>query len=208
MTMEQQAYRVGLTGGIASGKSAAATEFAALGVPVIDTDEIARRVTRAGSPALAEVVAAFGPEFLASDGTLDRRRLRAHVFADAAARRRLEAILHPRIEAATLAAAAAAGGPYQVIVVPLLVESGFARHVDRVLVVDAPEEAQRKRLLQRDDEDPQQVERILAAQAGRAARLARADDVISNDADLEHLHAQVRALHARYLEQARSRHET
>jgi dephospho-CoA kinase len=201
--MEQRTYRVGLTGGIASGKSTAAAEFAALGVPVIDTDEIARSVTRPGSPALAEIVAAFGAPFLAPDGTLDRRRLRAHVFADADARRRLEDILHPRIGAATLAAAAAAGGPYQVIVVPLLVESGFDRHVDRVLVVDASEAAQRRRLLQRDGEDPDQVERILAAQAGRTARLARADDVISNDAGLEHLRAQVRALHARYLAQAR-----
>lgn len=202
-----RAFRIGLTGGIASGKSAVASEFAALGVPVIDTDELARTVVTPGSEALREIVAAFGADFLAPGGELDRRRLRARVFADAAARERLESILHPRIRKAMLAASAAAGGPYQVLVVPLLVESGFDREVDRVLVVDCSVETQKRRLLQRDREDPTRVEQILAAQADRATRRARADDVIDNDGDLESLHAQVASLHRLYLRLARA-HES
>lgn len=197
-----RAYRVGLTGGIASGKSMVAAAFAALGVPVIDTDEIAREVVRPGGVALPAIVAAFGPGVLAPDGQLDRRRMRERVFADPAERRRLEAILHPLIEAGTLAACERAGGPYQVLVVPLLLESGFDRHVDRVLVVDCPESLQRERLLQRDGEDPGQAERILAAQLDRGARLARADDVIDNSGDRDHAAAQVARLHRLYLELA------
>jgi dephospho-CoA kinase len=196
-------FRVGLTGGIASGKSAVAAMFASLGVPVIDTDEIARAVVAKGSIALGEVVAAFGARFLDADGGLDRRALRAHVFADDDARRRLEAILHPHIEAATLAAADDAGGPYQVLVVPLLIESGFDRHVDRILVVDCPEDVQRQRLLQRDHEDPARIERILGAQADRPTRLARADDVVANTGSLEELREQVGKLHRLYMEFAR-----
>jgi len=197
-------FRIGLTGGIASGKSTVAREFAALGVPVIDADEIARAVVTPGSGALGEIVAAFGADFVTASGELDRRRLRAHVFADAAARERLEAILHPRIRKAMLAASDAAGGPYQVLVVPLLVESGFDREVDRVLVVDCSEETQRRRLLERDAEDPARVEQILAAQADRATRRARADDVIGNDGDPERLRAQVEVLHRLYLGLARA----
>jgi dephospho-CoA kinase len=199
--------RVGLTGGIASGKSTVARLFAALGVPVIDTDAIARDVVAPGSPALARIVAAFGPQFLAPDGTLDRRRLRAHVFADEAARRRLEEILHPEIRAATRAASQSASGPYQIIVVPLLVESGFDREVDRVLVVDCESDTQRRRLIERDGEDPAQVERMLAAQADRAARLARADDVITNDGSREELREAVETLHRRYLQLAAAGNE-
>lgn len=196
-------FRVGLTGGIASGKTTIARLFSGLGARVIDTDEIARDVVKPGEPALGEIVAAFGGEVLDAGGQLDRRRLRARVFADPAERRRLEAILHPRIEAATLAACERAEGPYQVLVVPLLVESGFDRHVDRVLVVDCPEEVQRQRLLQRDGEDPRQVERMLAAQLGRSARLARADDVIDNSGSLENAAAEVGRLHRLYLGLAR-----
>ncbi len=148
-------------------------------------------------------MAAFGSGFLEPTGTLDRRRLRDHVFADDAERRRLEVILHPRIETAALAAAARAGGPYQIIVVPLLFESGFDRHVDRTLVVDCPPELQRARLLARDGEDRQHVERILAAQLDRETRRQRADDVIENDGDLEQAREQVRALHGIYLKLAR-----
>jgi dephospho-CoA kinase len=144
-------------------------------------------------------VEAFGAGVLAPDGALDRRRLRERVFADDAERRRLEAILHPHIEAATLAASAAAGGPYQLIVVPLLFESGFDRHVDRVLVVDCPEDLQRQRLLARDGGTPAQVERMLAAQLDRASRLARADDVIDNAGGLDSARGRVAELHAAYL---------
>lgn len=192
-------FRVGLTGGIASGKSTVARLFAELGVPVIDTDEIARDVVRPGGPALPAVVAAFGAAVLAPDGTLDRRRMRERVFADEAARRRLEAILHPHIEAATLAASERAGGPYQLLVVPLLLESGFDRLVDRVLVVDCPEELQRQRLLARDGGSPGEADRILAAQLDRATRLARADDVVDNAGGLAAVRARVAELHAAYL---------
>jgi dephospho-CoA kinase len=190
--------RIGLTGGIASGKSTVARMFAALGVPVIDTDEIARAVVAPGQPALAEIVAAFGPGYLATDGTLDRRRLRHHVFADPGARSRLERMLHPHIEAATLAAMAAAGGPYQIIVVPLLVEAGFGRHVDRVLVIDCPEDLQRERLGARDGSSAQEAGRMLAAQASRAERLRHGDDVLTNEGDLDALRQGVADLHRRY----------
>lgn len=194
--------RIGLTGGIASGKSTVADMFAALGVPVIDTDVIAREIVAPGEPALEEIVAAFGADLLGPDGSLDRRALRARVFADPADRHRLEGILHPRIRNRTLELAAAAGGPYQVIVVPLLVESGFDRQVDEVVVVDCPEAEQRRRLMTRDGETAQQVGRMLAAQVGRAARIAAADTVIDNSGDLSATRAQVQALHQRYLREA------
>ena len=192
-------FRVGLTGGIASGKSTVAHLFADLGVPVIDTDELARAVVAPGQPALAEITAAFGPQFLDGRGELDRRRLRAHVFESDERRRQLEGIVHPHIKAATLAACATAGGPYQVLVVPLLIESRFDRHTDRILVVDCPVDVQRSRLLARDAESPQQVERMLAAQLGREARLNRADDVIVNTGSVEQLRLEVQRLHQLYL---------
>lgn len=196
-------YTVGLTGGIASGKSTVSAEFAALGVPVIDTDEIARAVVEPGTSALAEVVAAFGPQFLDTGGALDRRRLRTHVFADPTARKRLEAILHPHIGAQTLAALERTVAPYCILVVPLLLESGFARHVDRILVVDCPESLQRQRLAERDGSSDTEIERILAAQLPRAERLRHADDVLSNVGSLSALRKQVLQLHERYLESAR-----
>lgn len=199
---ETAVRRIGLTGGIASGKSTVANMFAALGVPVIDTDVIAREIVAPGQPALEEIVAAFGADLLGPDGSLDRRALRARVFADPADRHRLEGILHPRIRNRTLELAAAAGGPYQVIVVPLLVESGFDRQVDEVVVVDCPEAEQVHRLTTRDGETAQQASRMLAAQVGRAARIAAADTVIDNSGDLRATRAQVQALHQRYLRQA------
>jgi dephospho-CoA kinase len=199
--------RVGLTGGIASGKSAAAGCFAALGVPVIDTDELARRLTEPGQPALAAIVAAFGGAVLRPDGTLDRRALRGLVFADPGRRRTLEGILHPRIETAVLTACAAVTAPYLVLVVPLLLESGFVRHVDRVLVVDCPEKIQRERLAGRDGETPERIRQMLAAQTGRTERLARADDVLENTGSLTDLQAAVAALHGRYLRLAGSARE-
>ena len=194
--------RIGLTGGIASGKSTVADMFADLGVPVIDTDVIAREVVAPGQPALQEIREAFGAGVIAEDGSLDRPAMRALVFGDDEARRRLEAILHPRIGAATREQAADAGGAYQIIVVPLLLESSLRAFVDRVLVVDCKEDTQVARLLARDAESESQARRMLAAQASRAERLAIADDVIANECDLDDTREQVRRLHRRYLDEA------
>ena len=199
--------RIGLTGSIASGKSTVADLFADLGVPVIDTDVIARDVVARGEPALAEIRAAFGPGVIAADGTLDRAAMRRLVFGDNAVRRRLEAILHPKIGKAAREQADAAGGAYQVIVVPLLVGSPLRGFVDRVLVVDCDEETQVTRLLARDAESEEQARRILAAQSSRTERLAIADDVISNDGGLDAVREQVRILHRRYLVIAAGRND-
>lgn len=195
-------FRVGLTGGIASGKTAVANLFATHGVPVIDTDLIAREVVEPGQPALAAVVDAFGTEVLAADGRLDRPRLRERIFGDAEARRRLEAILHPAIRAEMERQSRAAGGPYQVLVIPLLVESGRRDHIDRVLVVDAPEATQIERLVRRDGVSRDQGEAALRAQASRDARLAFADDVIENTGDVAALETRVAKLHGAYLRRA------
>ena len=197
--------RIGLTGGIASGKSLVADCFADMGIPVIDTDEIARVVVEPGQPALEEIRAQFGAEILTPDGHLDRRAMRRLVFDDALQRRRLEAILHPRIRHEALERAKRAGGPYQVLVVPLLVESGFDQLTDRVLVIDCPRALQEARLLDRDSEDPGRIERILAAQLSRDDRLRAADDVIDNSGTVAATLAQVKALHERYLAIAQSR---
>jgi len=197
-----RAFRVGLTGGIASGKSTAANFFAALGVPILDSDQIAREVVEPGQPPLERLVERFGPGILTPDGHLDRPALRDIVFSDPKARADLEALTHPAIGAALEAQSAAAGGPYQILVIPLLVEKNLAAHVDRVLVVDCDEALQVRRLRERDGSTPAQVQAILSAQVPRAARLKAADDVIHNDADLSAVRDQVAALHARYLELA------
>ena len=200
--MSARAFRVGLTGGIASGKSTAAKFFGALGVPILDSDQIARDVVEPGQPPLERLVERFGPKILTTDGHLDRPALRDIVFSDPKARADLEALTHPAIGAAMEARSAAAGGPYQILVIPLLVEKNLAAHVDRVLVVDCDEELQVRRLRDRDGSTPQQVQAILKAQASRAARLKAADDVIHNDSDMSAVRDQVAALHARYLELA------
>jgi dephospho-CoA kinase len=195
--------RIGLTGGIASGKSAAAAVFAGLGVPVIDSDVIAREVVAPGSPGLAAIRARFGDGVLQADGQLDRRALRAQVFADPAARRDLEALTHPLIRQKMAALSAAAGGPYQIHAIPLLVEGGVKRPgIDRVLVIDCPEALQIQRVMARDRVDEAGARAVLAAQATRAQRLAAADDVIVNDRGLDALQDAVTALHRRYLELA------
>ena len=204
-THHHKPLRIGLTGGIASGKSTVANMFADLGVPVIDTDIIAREVVQPGQPALEEIREAFGDGIIAADGALDRPAMRAVVFSDEDARRRLEAILHPRIGEATREQADAAGGEYQVIVVPLLVESALRAFVDRVLVVDCDEETQVARLLARDAESETQARRILAAQSSRDERLAIADDVVANDGDFDETREQVLALHRYYLQEAAAR---
>ncbi len=195
-------YRVGLTGGIASGKSTVASMFAALGVPVIDTDLIARDVVAPGTPGLRAVVAAFGPEVLLPDGGLDRRRLRSLVFDDPGRRQELESILHPRILERMEALCATTGGPYQLLVIPLLLESGLESRVDRVLVVDCSESVQRERLMVRDGESTAAAGRILSAQLDRQARLAGADDVVTNTGTRDDLERRVRELHTEYLQSA------
>jgi len=198
-------WRVVLTGGIASGKSTVAALFAELGVPVIDVDDVAREVVEPGTPLLGRVLARFGPGVRAADGSLDRRALRKVVFHDAAARRELEAMLHPAIQARTEQHLAGAGGAYQLVVVPLLAETGGASRYDRVLVVDCDEALQRARLAQRDGSNPALIEAVLAAQASRAARLRIATDVIHNDGSAEAMRPQVRQLHAQYLHLASRR---
>lgn len=195
-------FRVALTGGIASGKTAVANLFATHGVPVIDTDVIAREVVEPGQPALAAVVDAFGTGVLAADGRLDRPRLRERIFGDAEARRRLEAILHPAIRAEMERQSRAAGGSYQVLVIPLLVEGGRRDHIDRVLVVDVPEATQIERLVRRDGVSRDQADAALRAQASRDARLAFADDVIENTGDVAALETRVAKLHGNYLRRA------
>jgi dephospho-CoA kinase len=201
-TVGSRAFRVGLTGGIASGKSTAAKFFGALGVPILDSDQVARDVVEPGQPPLERLVERFGRKILTPDGHLDRPALRDIVFADPKARADLEALTHPAIGAAMEARSAAAGGPYQILVIPLLVEKNLAAHVDRVLVVDCDEELQIRRLRDRDGSTPEQVQAILKAQAPRAARLKAADDVIHNDTDMSAVRDQVATLHARYLELA------
>jgi dephospho-CoA kinase len=198
--------RVGLTGGIASGKTTVASLFAARGVPVIDTDEISRAVVAPGQPALETIARQFGSKILDPDGGLDRRRARELIFGDPARRRQLESILHPIILRELKRLSALAGGPYQILVIPLLVEGGLEGDVDRVLVVDASPERQVERLLQRDAENPQQAQAMIAAQAQRQTRLAKADDVITNDGTLAELESQVERLHQRYLGLASDRH--
>ena len=194
--------RIGLTGGIASGKSTVADLFGALEVPVIDTDKIAREVVEPGQPPLEKLVERFGTGILTPDGHLDRPKLRDIVFSDPKARADLEALTHPAIGSAVEAMAAAAGGPYQILVIPLLVEKGLGKRLDRVLVVDCPETLQLQRLQARDGSSPAQAQAILDAQASRTARLKAADDVIRNESDVAALRQQVEALHRRYLELA------
>jgi dephospho-CoA kinase len=197
--------RVALTGGIACGKSTVCEIFAALGVPVIDTDEIARDLTRGGAPALARIRDTLGADLVNAEGELDRPLLRERVFADPALRRRLEGLLHPMIMEEAARRAAAAGGLYQLVVVPLLFEAGLERDFDRVLVVDCPEGEQRRRLQARDGESAESVQRILAAQTSREARLQRADDVVTNDGTRAQLAEQVSTLHVKYVQWARGR---
>lgn len=193
-------FTVGLTGGIGSGKSTVADLFAALGVPVIDTDVIAHELTAPGGPALDAIRAAFGEAVMQADGALDRAALRRRIFADAGERQRLEAILHPRIEANVRQALASLTAPYALVVIPLLIETGGYRDViDRVLVVDCPEDLQIARVMARSGLARAEAESIVAAQASRPARLAAADDVIVNTAAPEALRSQVAALHLRYL---------
>lgn len=194
-------FAVGLTGGIGSGKTTVADLFAAHGVTIVDTDQIAHRITARDGAAMPLIAREFGPTFVAPDGSLDRAAMRALVFTDDSARARLEAITHPLIRAETDRERQAATGPYQMVVVPLLVESGnWKSRVDRVLVVDCSVETQIARVMRRNAFAREQVLAIVARQATREARLAAADDVLMNeDASLDALDARVRQLHTHYL---------
>jgi len=198
--MRDTPFCVALTGGIASGKSAVCDRFATHGVEVIDADVVARDLVAPGMPALREVVATFGAAMLDSRGGLDRAAMRERVFADTNARRRLEAILHPRVRAVLRERASTVRGPYVMLAIPLLVESGGDyRWVDRVLVVDVPREVQHARLIARDGITDALADSMLDAQASRKQRLAIADDIIVNDGTLADLDQRVAALHAKYL---------
>lgn len=198
-------FVIGVTGGIGTGKTAVCNLFAKLGVETIDADEIARVVVAPGQPALAELVAAFGPSILTTDGNLDRKKLREVVFRDDALRRRLEDILHPRIRAEMSKRLTQQIGPYCLLCVPLLLETGESPEVDRVLVVDSAVETQRTRASARDGTSPEEVEHIIRVQMPREQRLAKADDIIDNNGSLEQLEQQVETLHVKYLALSRSR---
>jgi dephospho-CoA kinase len=197
--------RIGLTGGIASGKSTVTERFVELGVPVIDADVAARNVVAPGTPGLEQVVRRFGRSVLDANGNLDRRSLRALIFEDPASRRALDAILHPLIRADMEHHAAAAKGPYLVMAIPLLVESGKARErVHRVLVVDADEATQIQRVQARDGSSETQARAILASQSSRSQRLAAADDVLINEGTVADLRQSVDRLHEKYLHLAQT----
>lgn len=195
---------VGLTGGIASGKSTAAGAFAALGVPLLNADQVARDVVARDTPGLARIREVFGAQFLTPAGELDRPKMRVHVFGDPAARRALESITHPLIRERMLAWRDAQTAPYCVLDVPILVESGLDALVDRVLVIDCPEELQIARLRERDRISAELAGQMLAAQARREQRLAKANDVVQNTGTVAQLCAAVGQLHQFYSEAARS----
>jgi dephospho-CoA kinase len=195
---------VGLTGGIGSGKSAAADAFGRLGAAIIDTDAIAHELTGAQGPAVPEIRRLFGEEFIAADGSMDRARMRTLVFSDPASKERLEALLHPLIRAESERRIAAASAPYAVLVVPLLVESGGYRdRLQRVLVVDCPEDLQVERVSRRSGLAAEEVRAIIHSQVSRNERRAAADDVIDNSGSLAALQQQVVELHNRYVALAR-----
>jgi dephospho-CoA kinase len=196
----RQPFCIGLTGGIGCGKSTAAKIFAELGAAVVDTDEIAHELTGPAGAALAAIRAEFGPDYIAADGTLDRARMRRLVFSDAEARKRLEGILHPLIRQESRARIAAARQPYVILVVPLLLETGAYRDlIKRVLVVDCDEAQQIARATRRSGLSAAEVRAIMSAQVAGPVRLAAADDVLRNDADLKCLRRDAEALHAKYL---------
>lgn len=190
---------VGLTGGIGSGKTAVSDLFAEKGITIVDADVVSRIVVEPGTEALKEIEAHFGSEVIQADGQLDRRALRGKVFDDELERKWLEGLLHPLIAQEILRQLQASESAYTILVSPLLLEAGQYKMVDRVLVVDVPRSLQVDRTVNRDDTDAQQVEAIIAAQMQREDRVAKADDVIVNDRDLQHLASEVDRLHETYL---------
>ncbi len=195
---------IGLTGGIGSGKSTVTSAFEELGVPVIDADIVARQVVEPGQPALDEIVQHFGRAILTPEGGLDRQRLRKIIFTTPRQREALEQILHPRILAEMKRQARQLTTPYCIFAIPLLLEAGQHKEVDRILVVDAADELRRQRIRVRDRLSDSEIDAVLQAQLGREERLAAADEVISNNADLDTLRKEVEKLHQRYLVMAQT----
>lgn len=194
------AFIIGLTGGIGSGKTSVANLFQALGVEIIDTDHVAHELTWSGGRAIDPIRVAFGNDFILKDGSLNRTAIRELVFSNEAARRKLEAILHPLIYQETLQCLPLIQSRYGILVVPLLLETEvFLKLIDRMLVIDCPESLQIARTMQRSKLKEQEVREVMATQCSRDERLAQADDVIVNDSDHQHLQRQVRILHRKYL---------
>lgn len=198
-------FVVGVTGGIGSGKTAATDAFAALGIAIVDADIASRKVVEPGSSALQQIAEHFGTQILRSDGSLDRAALRHIIFANTAEKNWLEQLLHPLIAIEIQHQLQTATSPYIVFVSPLLIESKQNAFCNRVLVIDAPEEIQLQRTMQRDNNDAAQVQRIIASQASREYRLQHADDVIENTGSIEYLTQQIATLHARYLQLAQKK---
>src|SRR5262245_56658127 len=196
-------FVVGITGGIGSGKSAVSDRFKRLGIKVVDADIASREVVKPGQPALATISQHFGADVIQADGSLDRARLRALVFAKPDERLWLERLLHPLINEYLRRELASATSAYAILVSPLLKDTGQSRFTHRILVVDVPEEVQLSRTMARDSNDETQVKAIMAAQTSRESRLAIADDVIQNDGGFDALDAAVAQLHERYLTLAR-----
>lgn len=190
---------IGLTGGIGSGKSTAASLFAKQGIPIIDTDAIARQLVAPKQPAYIEIVNAFGEAILDKEQQLDRKRLRDLVFDNVAERRRLEAILHPRIREEVRRQLSALDAPYCIVIIPLLIEAKFTDLVDRILVIDADEELQVTRACKRSGMSETEIRKIMAAQISRAERLKEADDIIQNNSFMNHLENEIARLHTQYL---------
>lgn len=195
-------FRLGLTGGIASGKTTVAMLFAEAGAGIVDTDVVAREVVAAGEPGLAAIKEAFGHELLLESGGLNRDAMRKLIFSEPTARAKLNSILHPLIRARTLLQVEGLEAPYTIIVVPLLVETNFAKLVNRVLVIDCPRKLQIDRLVQRDAVSAEEASATLAAQADRETRRAQADDIIDGSETLNFTRQQVQALHKDYLQRA------
>lgn len=194
--------RIGLTGGIGTGKSAACRIFAELGAPVIDADQISREVVAPGEPVLNAIAVLFGDSALNADGSLNRSRVRERIFAEPALRQQLENLLHPLIKQRMREQAQACRAPYVILAIPLLLEVGWQELVDRVLVIDCPVEQQISRTMRRDGVTREQAQAIIASQMARNERLRQADDIVINDSNLDHLHSQIIALHRRYLQMA------
>jgi len=196
------ALRIGLTGGIGSGKTTASDYFATLGVPIIDTDILARELVEPGLPALQEIINLFGEQVLGTDGSLQRDAVRDLVFSDPAKRIQLEDILHPRIRDRALELAEQAKTAYCIIVIPLLLETRYPVELNRILVIDTIEDNQYQWVAERDGLNNEQIEAVLASQASREERLVVADDVVINDGNMEHFYRELDKLHVAYLELA------
>jgi len=199
---------IGLTGGIGSGKTAVSDRFKAKGITVVDADVVSREVVEPGTPALAKIAAHFGDGVIQADGALDRAALRKKVFQDETERKWLEKLLHPAIGESIFNQLANAKSPYAIFVSPLLIETSQYQMAERVIVVDVPVETQIERTVTRDNNDEAQVKAIIAAQASREQRLAKAHDVIVNDQGLAHLDAEVERLHQQYLQLVKNKSGT